>query len=104
MSVELDDHEIKNICKDSSRTYVPIRFVMRLGNRRHRKDQWKEDGSFSCSGPNIVDTSTAEDMQRTKVYADLSRQVPKNANQLDTRIIISRVNNDGVKRGGWMAK
>jgi hypothetical protein len=62
MSVELDDHEIKKKYKDSSRTYVPIRFVMGLGNWRDRRDQWKEDGCFSGSGLNIVYASTAEEM------------------------------------------
>lgn len=105
MSEELDEHGIKKIYKDSGRADAPISFVMGIGNWRDRIDQWEEDGSFSGSGLNIVYTSTANDMQRMNVYADASRpQVPKSANQLDRRILMSRTDNDGAKRGGWMAK
>jgi len=43
-------------------------------------------------------------MQIRNVHVDPSRQIPKNANQQDRRILMSRIDNDGVKKSGWMVK
>jgi hypothetical protein len=106
MAEELDEHGIKKIYKDSSRSDSPKTFIMGLENGldnwRDRISQW--EGSFSGSGLNTVFT-WKNDQQRMNVYADpLKPQVPNNAQSLDRNILINREDEDGQKMGGWMAK
>jgi hypothetical protein len=102
MVEELDEHGIKKIYKDSSRSDAPKPFIMGLDNWRNRISQW--EGSFNGSGLNSIFTWNNE-QQRMNVYADPSKpQVPNNAQSLDRNILINREDEDGQKRGGWMAK
>jgi hypothetical protein len=101
--LELDEHGIRKIYKDSTRPDVSPPFIMGLGNWRQRIEQW--DGNFEGSGLDTVFTSTNDEKQRMNVFANASKpEVPKDANKLDRRKLMSRADSDNVKRGGWMAE
>jgi hypothetical protein len=107
----LDEFGITKIYKDSTRSDAPQAFVMGTGNWKQRIEQWDEDnrgrtiGNFEGSGLDIVFTSLADDKQRMNVYADhLKPEVSKEAKKLDRAKLIQRPDNDGMKRGGWMAQ
>jgi hypothetical protein len=88
MAEELDEHGIKKIYKDSSRSNAAKPFVMGLGNWEERISQW--EGSFNGSGLNTLFT-WKNDQQKMNVYADGSKpQVPNNAQTLNRRLQVMK--------------
>jgi hypothetical protein len=103
MENQLDQHGIKKIYKDSTRSDCAQPFVMGVGNWRERIKQW--DGNFQGSGLDTIFTSTDDEQQRMNVYADPAQPaVSQDAQALDRNILKGRPDNDGQQRGGWMAK
>ena len=99
----LDEHGIKKIYKDATRSDAPKPFVMGIGDWKDRLEQW--DGKFEGDGLDIIFISENDEKQRMNVFADSSKpQLPKDPKKLDRSELTKRKDNDGKNRGGWMAQ
>jgi hypothetical protein len=109
---EFDEFGIRKIYKSSARSDAPEPFVMGIGNWQDRTEQWDgedndgvEYGKFEGNGLDMVYISSHNEKQRMNVYADVSKpELPDDANDLDRSELMDRTDEDGIKRGGWMAK
>ncbi|HEU5120851.1 MAG TPA: hypothetical protein VFT71_07665 [Candidatus Nitrosocosmicus sp.] len=109
---QFDEFGILKIYKSSKRSDAPQPFVMGIDNWHDRIEQWdgedndgKEYGEFEGNGLDIVYTSKHDEKQRLNVYADPSKpEVPDSAEDLDRTELMNREDEDGTKRGGWMAQ